>query len=112
MQHLESTIQRICVQWFRLQYPSCLIFAVPNGSRRDRITGAILKGEGVLAGVSDLIVVGYNKVLFIEMKVPGGFQTDSQEEFQKKVELLGFSYFICRTVDQFMSVITDAFKSC
>ena len=55
----EHRIQTACVRWFRLKYPHLFarLFAVPNGGRRDGITGARLKEEGVLAGVADLILL-------------------------------------------------------
>lgn len=41
----EHRLQVACVRWFRLQYPalSHALFAVPNGGRRDAMTGAKLK---------------------------------------------------------------------
>ena len=44
----EHRIQSACVRWFRLKYPKLknVLFAVPNGGRRDAITGARLKEEG------------------------------------------------------------------
>jgi hypothetical protein len=47
----EHRIQCSCVQWFRLAYHHYhhSLFAVPNGGRRDKVTGARLKAEGVLA---------------------------------------------------------------
>lgn len=50
----EHRIQCTCVRWFRLKYPHLFarLFAVPNGGRRDGITGARLKAEGVLPGVA------------------------------------------------------------
>ena len=58
MQDAEHRLQCTCVRWFGYQYPelSALLFAVPNGGRRDPVTGARLKAEGVVAGVSDLIL--------------------------------------------------------
>lgn len=46
-------MQRMCVGWFRLQYPAVgkLLFAVPNGGARSRTEAAIMKAEGVTAGV-------------------------------------------------------------
>ena len=57
--HLESQLQRQCVAWFRLQYPkhARLLFAVPNGGGRSRIEAAIMKAEGVTAGVSEYEIV-------------------------------------------------------
>ena len=80
MSHPESILQRQCVKWFRLQYAGIgnLLFAVPNGGFRSPIEAKIMKGEGVVSGVSDLILLysnnGYNS-LCIEMKAPGGMQT-------------------------------------
>lgn len=52
-------MQRMCVGWFRLQYPAVgkLLFAVPNGGARSRTEAAIMKAEGVTAGVTDLILL-------------------------------------------------------
>lgn len=59
MRHIESQIQKDCVTWFRLQYPKIgrLLFAVPNGGARNAKEAAIMKGEGVTAGVADLILL-------------------------------------------------------
>ena len=37
---LEHQIQCACIDWFRLAYPKLqsLLFAVPNGGRRDKVT--------------------------------------------------------------------------
>ena len=63
MKNIESKIQIACVNWFRYQYPEYkkLLFSVPNGGARNSITGAILKAEGALSGVSDLILLKPNK---------------------------------------------------
>ena len=55
----EHRIQCSCVKWFNLKYPKLKgrLFAVPNGGRRDTVTGGKLKAEGVTAGVSDLILL-------------------------------------------------------
>jgi hypothetical protein len=72
-------------------------FAVPNGGSRNIREARNLKLEGVRAGVSDLVVVLKDKVIFIEMKQPpkklksGKLSTagisvqDSQREFLGKV---------------------------
>lgn len=69
----ESQIQHSCLTWFRHQYPflSRMLFAVPNGGKRDARTGAQMKYEGVLRGVADLILLVPKKgfaSLCIEMK--------------------------------------------
>ena len=46
----EHRIQCSCVRWFRLEYPELrrMLFAVPNGGRRDAVTGQKLKDEADL----------------------------------------------------------------
>lgn len=107
----EHRIQVSCVKWFRMQYPKLakLLYAVPNGSRRDAITGKILKDEGVVRGVSDLNLDIANRFyhgLRIEMKTPKGVQSAEQKEFQKLMESQGFKYVICRSLSDFMKEIT------
>lgn len=62
MRHVESNIQRQCVKWFRIQYPhyTKLLFAVGNGGARSKTEAAIMNGEGVTAGVADLILLKGN----------------------------------------------------
>lgn len=110
MKNIESKIQIACVNWFRYQYPQFrkLLFSVPNGGVRNSITGAILKAEGALSGVSDLLLLIPNKhyaSLCIEMKQPKGVQRDSQKEWQKAVEDAGNKYVICRSLEQFMQEV-------
>lgn len=111
MKHQEHTLQTACVRWFRYQYPKNVILSVPNGGTRDnKKEAARLKAEGVLAGVSDLIVISEKKVFFIEMKTAIGRQNKNQKEFQQKVEKLGFLYFICRSFQEFEKICKENLK--
>lgn len=103
----EHRLQRACVEWFRLQYPALrgVLVAVPNGGRRDAVTGARLKAEGVVAGASDLVLLKPNRFygsLCIEMKTPGGKQSPAQKEWQKAVEAAGDKYVLCRSIGDFI----------
>lgn len=110
MRHIESEIQRNCVAWFRLQYPrlSLNIFAVPNGGARWRTEAAIMKAEGVTAGVADLLLLypsnGFHG-LAVEMKTAKGRQQETQKAWQEAVEKAGYRYVICRSVDDFIEQI-------
>lgn len=105
--HLESGIQQACVRWFRLAFPRYLCFAVPNGGSRNAIEAANMKKEGVMAGVSDLIVVAERRVLFVEMKTRKGRQQDTQKAFQHRVEVLGHRYVVCRSLEDFMRAVNE-----
>ena len=108
----ESQLQQTCVRWFRYQfaYAAPFLIAVPNGGRRDAKTGALMKKEGALAGVADLILFdpfGKKLPLFIEMKLPKGVQSESQVRFQRAYTQAGYTYTICRTFDQFKEVVIN-----
>lgn len=103
--HLESKIQQSMVRWFRLQYPKYIIAAIPNGGQRNALEAKIMKGEGVLAGFSDLIIIADNNVLFVEVKTKNGYQSESQKQFQSDVERLGFQYSVCRSLEDFMFTV-------
>lgn len=109
----EHRLQVLCVRWFRLRYPALagLLFAVPNGGRRDPLTGARLRDEGVTAGVADLILLkgnGTYNALCLEMKTGIGRQSQSQRQWQRLVEEQGKClYSVCRTVDEFIKAVGD-----
>jgi hypothetical protein len=109
--HIESQIQRQMVSWFRLQYPRYIIAAIPNGGQRSTLEAKIMKGEGVLAGFSDLIVIAQGNVLFIEVKTKDGKQSDLQIKFQSDVERLGFQYSVCRSLEDFIMTVEKWVKS-
>ena len=106
----ESRIQHNCILWFRMQYPelALLLFAVPNGGKRDARTGAQMKYEGAMAGVSDLILLVPKKgyaALCIEMKKPGGVQSEKQKEWQCKAEKFRNKYVICHSLEEFINEV-------
>lgn len=112
--HEESALQRTCVAWFRAQYPehASMLFAVPNGGGRSRTEAAIMKGEGVTAGVSDLILLearGGWGALCIEMKTrsKSSRQRPSQKAWQEAAERAGNRYVVIRSLEAFMAVVTE-----
>ena len=110
MRHEESHLQQACVRWFRYQYPqhAQLLIAVPNGVRTSATQGRILKAEGMLAGVADLLLLlprhGYG-CLCIEMKTDKGRQSDSQKQWQQATEQAPNKYVVCRDFYDFKQQI-------
>lgn len=78
---------------FRIAYPGVLIFAIPNGGKRDKMTAIKLKNESVLPGVPDLFIPGWR--LFVEMKkVKGGSLSKDQKEVIPQLEALGYTVLV------------------
>lgn len=108
MRHHESLLQCRCVYWFKLQYRlyALLLYAIPNGGKRNSREAARLREEGVTAGVADLFLSIPNQHyhgLYIEMKcATGGRQSHHQKLFQEAVEQQGYRYVIIRSLEDFI----------
>jgi hypothetical protein len=100
----ESQIQQQIIIYYKNNHKG-LIFAVPNGGSRNIVEAKNLKLTGSLAGVSDLIVIQQNKILFVEVKIQKGIQSEAQIKFQNNVESLGFEYFVVRNLQQFKLIL-------
>lgn len=112
----EMQIQHICVCWFRMTFPSAamLLIVIPNGGVRSMKDGYMRKYEGVMAGVSDMILLypsGGKASLCIEMKRPKskarskGVQEGSQIDFQSVIETHGSVYAVCHGISEFIRAV-------
>ena len=85
------------------------MFAVPNGGLRGKREAAIMKAEGMTAGVADMILLmprkGYAS-LCIEFKTEKGRQTQNQKDWQHEAGKHGNKYVIVRNFSQFVKEIT------
>lgn len=111
----EGKIQAECYQYFWNNYPQYrgLYFAVPNENSRadsNAITGAIRRSMGVYHGVSDTLMLiprGRYHGLCVEYKDEKGRQSEHQTAWQKLVESQGYRYELCRSLEQFKSIIAE-----
>ena len=113
----EFRLQCSCVTWFRLQYKQYAhnLFAVPNGGKRTKAEAGMLKAEGVLAGVADLILLKSNHhygALLIEMKTKIGRQSDEQKAWQALIEKDGYKYVVIRSFEEFQKAIKEYLADC
>lgn len=112
MNYSEHFLQKSCVKYFRYAYPqyAYALFSVPNCGVRSKTQCRILKEEGMIAGVSDLILLiprkGYG-CLCIEMKSIKGYQEIEQKVWQQEVESYGNLYRIVRSFDEFKIIVED-----
>jgi O-acetyl-ADP-ribose deacetylase (regulator of RNase III) len=68
LEHMEQVKLVKYLEILERQKKILTFFAVPNGGSRHKVEARNMKLEGVRAGVSDIVVVFYNIVLFVEMK--------------------------------------------
>lgn len=110
MRNEEHRLQCACVRWLRYQHPQVLCFAIPNGGARSALTGAMLKAEGVVAGVPDLMVAVPNDGyfgLFIEMKVKPNRPSKEQKKIISRLEDAGYKVAVCYCFEEFEQAVTD-----
>lgn len=107
----EHQDQAALVEWFRWRFRQYhgVFFAIPNGGARSKATGAMLKAEGVLAGVPDLFLgvpVGGKHGLFIEMKPRRRGRTSSaQKAIHAALMAMGYEVEVPRGFDAAKAVI-------
>ena len=111
-QQHESEIQQALFAWANLssgKYPELrLLHAVPNGGRRDLITAARLKREGVLAGVSDIhlpIPRGKYHSLWLELKAGNNKPTEKQKWWIEEMMKCGNYACVAYSLDEAIKII-------
>jgi hypothetical protein len=90
------------------------MYSVPNGGKRTYTEAKILKAEGVVSGVADLILNIPNSeftFLALECKTESGKQTAYQKQWQTDVEKLGAKYVIFRNIPEFIEIVNNYLAS-
>lgn len=108
----EHNIQRLLVAWFRDRYPHLagVFFAIPNGGRRNKVTAAQLKAEGVLPGIPDLMLAyprGEKAGLFLELKTERGSASKAQKEAMSALSGHGYAVQVAKGYEAAKAVIID-----
>lgn len=107
----ESDIQKTVVEYLRLK--GILFTISPAGlTIGDLKTRCMIsrhsKKMGYTKGTPDIIVFnacGGSSGLLIELKTKTGRQTPEQKEFESKATYEGYTYKICRSVEETMEAI-------
>lgn len=100
----EHMIQAQFVSWFRRTFKGVLIFAIPNGGKRDVVSAARLKVEGVVSGIPDLEIPAWG--LYIEMKKPGEKLKPNQIKVKKYLEGIGKAVLVFDNLDDAINGVT------
>lgn len=106
----ENKIQQEIYLYFKLNYclpkheNRCMIFSVPNDSS-NAVEQQRKVNTGLLAGVSDLIVLIRSEIYFFEIKTLTGKQSDKQKDFENRVNLLGHKYYLVRSLEDFKNIL-------
>lgn len=110
MKRDESKIQIAIMDYLNRALPANYrAIHVPNGGRRDAITGARLKREGVKAGFPDIQIIrnddGYSA--FIEVKTAKGALSPAQKEWRDWFERGQAAYAVVRDIEDVEAFLID-----
>ena len=78
----------------------CFYFSCPNGGWRSPIEAAIFKGQGVKAGVPDLIFAYQGRMYALEMKSEKGTLTISQRGVHEQLRIAGVRVEVARSFEE------------
>ena len=94
-EHNEQVKLFAWAHWAGIDHPELsLMFAIPNGGRRDAVTGARLKEEGVKAGVPDVFLPVIRQGLgglFIELKAGTNKPSAKQSQWLDELRRAGYA---------------------
>lgn len=97
----EQDFQRELVRAFGyLLTPATFWFAVPNGGWRSSVEAAIFKGQGVKAGVPDIILIHAGRALGLELKSQIGRLSPEQRDVHDQMRGAGSRVEIARNISQ------------
>ena len=102
----ESALQSYAIAYLRLTLPPrAIVFHPANGGHRDKRTASILKGQGVLAGVPDIIILLDAKCYGIELKAGKGKLNPAQFAVSQLFDENGIAWTCARSIDDIASFL-------
>lgn len=111
---LEHNMQAAFVRWAGMasgHTPALsMLYANANGAKRDAITGAMLKAEGVRKGVPDMtlpVPVGPYHGLFLELKVRPNKPSPEQLWWIDKLTIQGYKAVVVYTLQDAIDLTMD-----
>lgn len=103
--HSEHVEHRNFVSLFRKTWPDVLMFSIPNGGQRGKVTAHKLKLEGLTPGVPDLFIPEWG--LWVEMKrKEGGSLNEAQRRVIPELERVGYTVVVAKGCDHAMELVT------
>ena len=103
----EEQLQADCFQniWNTIPETRGRVRLIHNNPK-NKIQGGFLKAMGLQPGISDHCMIVSGGMIWLECKLPDGFQSKAQKEFEKMVNKLeGHYYYIYRSVEDFEEIV-------
>lgn len=114
----EDRLQIAVCEYVKLQYPKCVINHSPNEGKRSKFERFKIKALHVSAGFPDLFIVGYGKLLLLELKIDEnkalkqrkGKLSINQEMWLRTLTENGITCGVAYGFDEAKKIIDNQFK--
>ena len=104
----EDHLQHQLYDYYLYTYRNKAMFwHTPNEGRRTPFERFKVKYLGMIAGVSDIIMVKNGDVLFLELKVGKNKPTENQKTFLKNTKAFGFTSEVAWTFEEGKKIIDE-----
>ena len=109
----ESNIQQACKNIFRARFKGQALFIQTDNARATKFQRMKAGREGYEKGMTDVVLVGKNKVVFVEFKRIGAPSSIDPQAEQKQIQKFliecGFSAYYCNNTVFFEKIICEEF---
>lgn len=85
---------------------SVLMSALPLSTPTSIIQANKNTRMGVRAGVPDMILIVYDKIVFIEFKTPAGIISQHQKKWIERINKTGAKAYVCRSSKEAYAIVT------
>jgi hypothetical protein len=104
----EQAIQRNIVDTLRMILPrDSFLFAVPNGGARSGLEASIFQGQGVIAGVPDLMLCWAGRAFGLEVKADNGTMSPRQHATHDVMRRAGVPVAVVRGLPEAIAFLRE-----
>lgn len=102
----ERTLQNAIINLLRLN--GWFAYSQKTVGTYDPIKKIFRKNKSATIGVADILAIKHGRVLFLEVKRPGGKQRNSQIEFEYQIKTHGGNYFVVTSYKEVEKIIGES----
>lgn len=102
----EDTIQRAVMDHLaRRAAPGTVFWHTPNGGTRNPVEAARLRGQGVMPGIPDVLILAGGRLYALELKAARGVVSPAQARMLERLAAAGATTAVAHGLDQALGIL-------